>query len=88
MPHYSVTDLEPMLRAVPSIMCRACSMSRALRSAIFSLDDLVDLGDRHLADLLLVRHARTLGDAGRLLQQRGGRRALRDEVERCGRCRP
>ena len=45
------------------------------------LHDLLDLGAGDFADLVLVRHARALGDAGGLLQQRGRRRALGDEVE-------
>src|SRR5512136_256998 len=44
--------------------------------------DVLDLLHRDLADLLLVRLAGALGDAGGLLQQIGGRRGLDDEVER------
>src|SRR5689334_9666919 len=46
------------------------------------LCDLFHLGSRHAAHLFFVRHRRTLGDVGRLLEQHGRRRALRDELER------
>ena len=71
-----------MLRAVPAIIRTACSTSRALRSSIFILAISSSWALRDLADLVLVRHARALGQAGRLLQQHRRRRALGDEVER------
>ena len=46
------------------------------------LGDLFELGLGHRAHLILVRHGRTFGQADRLLQQHGRRRALGDEVER------
>ena len=85
--HQSITS-SPMLRAVPSTMRRAWSRSRAFRSAIFCLARFPRPAPGHLAHLLLVRHARALGDPRRLLQQRRGRRALRHELEACGRCTP
>src|SRR5438445_12812436 len=50
----------------------------------FELRDLLDLGARDRADLLLVRLARTLRDAGGLLQEVGCRVRLRLERERAG----
>src|SRR5712691_5795445 len=46
------------------------------------LRDLAHLGPRHLADLVLVRHGRRLGDARRPLQQDGRGRSLDHEGER------
>ena len=71
-----------MLRAVPSTMSHGVLDVAGVEVGHFHLDDLFHLGPRHLADLFLVRHARALGDAGRLLQQHRRRRALGDELER------
>src|SRR5205814_910465 len=48
----------------------------------FGVDDVHDLFARDFADLGLVRFFGAGGDVGRLLQQHGGRRRLRDKGER------
>ena len=71
-----------MLRAVPSIMRRAVSTSEAFRSAIFR-SAISSIWARVTVPTFSLRgHARPLGDAGRLLQQVHGRRALGHQLER------
>ncbi len=70
-----------MLRAVPSTIRRACSMSRALRSAIFVLQISSIWAIVTLPTFSLFGTPEPLAIAGRLLQQGGGGRTLRDELE-------
>ena len=78
--HYLSTST-PIERAVPAITSIACVEVAGVQVGHLRLGDRPHLVARQPADLVAVRLRRALLEPQRLLDQDGGRRRLRDEVE-------